>query len=237
VFESSPSFTPLLQVHNLSSGYGRIQVLFDVTLSVPCTGAVAILGRNGVGKTTLLKTIIGELPTMSGRALLDGYEITALRTEQRVRLGLGYVPQEHGVFAKLSVRENLAMANLGRRTASIEDIISLFPKLGERLNQAAGTLSGGERKMLAMARALLLKPRVLLLDEPTEGVWIGVIEEMGSRLKQLVHEMAIVIVEQHLELALDLAEYAYVTDRGRFVLHGPAKVIRDDPRLLEILAP
>ncbi len=228
---------PLLEVGELCAGYGRSQVLFDVGIRVPRTGAVALLGRNGVGKTTLLKTIIGELPQMAGRASLDGRDITGLRTEQRVRLGLGYVPQEHAVFAKLSVRDNLAVGGLGSRTAAIEDVISLFPKLGQRFNQAAGTLSGGERKMLAVARALLLKPRVLLLDEPTEGVWIGVIHEIGNRLKELVHDMAVLIVEQHLELALDVADYAYVLDRGRIVLDGPSEVIRGDPRLLQILAP
>jgi branched-chain amino acid transport system ATP-binding protein len=224
-------------VSNLSAGYGRSQVLFDVGLRVPRTGAVAVLGRNGVGKTTLLKTIIGELPAAAGRAVLAGRDIIGLRTEQRVRLGLGYVPQEHAVFAKLSVRDNLAVGRLGRRHESLGDVLSLFPKLGERLGQAAGTLSGGERKMLAMARALLLKPRVLLLDEPTEGVWIGVIQEITSRLKQLVREIAVVLVEQHLELALEVADYAYVLDRGRIALEGPARAVRDDPRLVQILAP
>jgi branched-chain amino acid transport system ATP-binding protein len=227
----------LLEVGNLSAGYGRSQVLFDVGLRVPQTGAVAVLGRNGVGKTTLLKTIIGELPVTSGRAVLAGRDIIGLRTEQRVRLGLGYVPQEHAVFAKLSVRDNLAVGGLRQRHQALGEVLSLFPKLGERLGQAAGTLSGGERKMLAMARALLLKPRVLLLDEPTEGVWIGVIQEITSRLKQLVREIAIVLVEQHLELALDVAEYAYVLDRGRIALEGPARAVHDDPRLMQILAP
>ena len=226
-----------LEVSNLSAGYGRSQVLFDVGLRVPRTGAVAVLGRNGVGKTTLLKTIIGELPATTGHALLAGRDIIGLRTEQRVRLGLGYVPQEHAVFAKLSVHDNLAVGALRRRQEALDDVLSLFPKLGERLGQAAGTLSGGERKMLAMARALLLKPRVLLLDEPTEGVWIGVIQEITSRLKQLVREIAVVLVEQHLELALEVADYAYVFDRGRIALEGPARAVREDPRLLQILAP
>jgi branched-chain amino acid transport system ATP-binding protein len=228
---------PLLEVSNLSAAYGRSQVLFDVGLRVPQTGAVAVLGRNGVGKTTLLKTIIGELPAATGHAVLAGRDIIGLRTEQRVRLGLGYVPQEHAVFAKLSVRDNLAVGGLRQRHQALDEVLSLFPKLGDRLGQAAGTLSGGERKMLAMARALLLKPRVLLLDEPTEGVWIGVIQEITSRLKQLVREIAVVLVEQHLELALDVAEYAYVLDRGRIALEGPARDVRDDPRLVQILAP
>jgi branched-chain amino acid transport system ATP-binding protein len=237
VSDAAASAAPLLEVSNLFAGYGRSQVLFDVGLRVPRTGAVAVLGRNGVGKTTLLKTIIGELPAAAGQALLAGRDIIGLRTEQRVRLGLGYVPQEHAVFAKLSVRDNLAVGALGRRQAALGDVLSLFPKLGERLGQAAGTLSGGERKMLAMARALLLKPRVLLLDEPTEGVWIGVIQEITSRLKQLVREIAVVLVEQHLELALEVADYAYVLDRGRIALEGPARAVREDPRLLQILAP
>jgi len=237
VSDAVASAQPLLEVSNLSAGYGRSQVLFDVGLRVPQTGAVAVLGRNGVGKTTLLKTIIGELPAAGGRAVLAGRDITRLRTEQRVRLGLGYVPQEHAIFAKLSVRDNLAVGGLRQRHQAAGDVLSLFPKLGERLGQAAGTLSGGERKMLAMARALLLKPRVLLLDEPTEGVWIGVIQEITSRLKQLVREIAVVLVEQHLELALEVADYAYVLDRGRVALEGPSRAVRNDPRLMQILAP
>lgn len=231
------STRPLLEVSKLCAGYGRSQVLFEIGLRVPQTGAIAVLGRNGVGKTTLLKTIIGELPATAGRIQLAGRDIMGLRTEQRARLGLGYVPQEHAVFAKLSVRDNLAVGGLGRRHQALDEVLSLFPKLGQRLSQAAGTLSGGERKMLAMARALLLKPRVLLLDEPTEGVWIGVTQEIASRLKQLVCEMAVVIVEQHLELALEVADYAYVLDRGRLALEGPSQTVRNDPRLIQTLAP
>lgn len=227
----------LLEVCRLDAGYGRSQVLFGIDLRVPRTGAVAVLGRNGVGKTTLLKTLIGELPPMGGRAMLDGRDINGLRTEQRVRLGLGYVPQEQAVFASLSVRDNLAVGRLGARAGSLDEVLSIFPKLGQRLGQTAGTLSGGERKMLALARAMLLKPRVLLLDEPTEGVWIGVIQEIAARLRELVRDLAMVIVEQHLELALDVADYAYVLDRGRVVLKGLSQDIREDPRLRQILAP
>jgi branched-chain amino acid transport system ATP-binding protein len=228
---------PLLEISGLCAGYGRSQVLFDVGLRVPRTGAVAVLGRNGAGKSTLLKTIVGELPATSGRMTFDGRDIAGVRTEHRIRLGLGYVPQEHAVFAKLSVRDNLALGCLGKRSAAMDSVLSLFPKLGERLQQTAGTLSGGERKMLAVARALLLQPRVLLLDEPTEGVWIGVIQEIASRLRLLVRDIAIVIVEQHLELALELAEYAYVLDRGRLALEGASDAIRTDHRLLRFLAP
>jgi branched-chain amino acid transport system ATP-binding protein len=227
-----------LEVNGLCAGYGRSQVLFDIALKVPPTGAVAVLGRNGVGKTTLMKAIIGELPAMTGQLSFDGRDVTRLPTERRVRLGLGYVPQEFSIFAQLSVRENLAVGNLrGRNGAAVDEVVEIFPKLGQRLEQVAGTLSGGERKMLAIARALLLRPRVLLLDEPTEGVWIGVIEEIAERLHKLVETIAVVLVEQHLELALRISRYAYVLDRGRVALEGDVASVRADPKLLQILAP
>jgi branched-chain amino acid transport system ATP-binding protein len=228
----------LLEVSDLCAAYGRSQVLFDVGLAAPARGAVAVLGRNGAGKTTLMKTIIGEMKAGRGTIRFAGRDATQLPTEQRVRLGIGYVPQEHAVFARLSVRENLAVGALGGRDrAGVDRVLAIFPKLGERLGQAAGTLSGGERKMLAISRALLGEPKLLLLDEPTEGVWIGVIEEIADRLRALAREIAIVIVEQHLDLALSVAGRAYVLDRGRVALEGPSGDIRDDPRLLQFLAP
>jgi branched-chain amino acid transport system ATP-binding protein len=227
-----------LDIQNLDAGYGRSQVLFGVTLSVPWRGGVAILGRNGAGKTTLMKAIVGELPVLSGAVNLDGRDVGKLPTEQRIRRGVGYVPQEHSVFAKLSVRDNLAVGALTNRDSrAVDRVLEIFPKLGQRLDQFAGTLSGGERKMLAIGRAMLSDPKILLLDEPTEGVWIGVIEEITERLILLAREIAVVIVEQHLDLALRVASRAYVLDRGRVALTGPAGEIRDDPRLLQYLAP
>ena len=228
----------LLEVRDLSAAYGRSQVLFGVSLNAPARGGVAVLGRNGAGKTTLLKTIIGELAAGGGTIRLDKTDLLRLPTERRVRLGMGYVPQEHAVFAKLSVRENLEVGALaGAQRSAIDQVLGVFPKLGQRLAQPAGTLSGGERKMLAIGRALLANPKLLLLDEPTEGVWIGVIEEIADRLRALVRDIAIVIVEQHLDLALKVADYAYVLDRGRVALEGPSATIRDDKRLLQYLAP
>jgi branched-chain amino acid transport system ATP-binding protein len=227
-----------LQVRELSVAYGRSQVLFDITLAAPRHGAVAVLGRNGAGKTTLLKTIVGELSARSGAIAMDLHDITRLPTEHRIRLGLGYVPQEHAVFDQLTVRENLEVAALLNRDRSpIDQVLAWFPKLGQRLGQPAGTLSGGERKMLAIGRAILSRPKLLLLDEPTEGVWSGVIEEIAERLRELIKHIAVVIVEQHLELALDLADYAYVLDRGRVALEGRASAVRHDPKLLHLLAP
>jgi branched-chain amino acid transport system ATP-binding protein len=228
----------LLETRRLSAAYGRSQVLFGIDLVVPRRGAVAVLGRNGVGKTTLMRTLMGELLALEGSILFDGEEITRLPTERRVRRGIGYVPQELAVFARLTVRENLAVGALGAKDpAAMEEVLAIFPKLAGRLGQAAGTLSGGERKMLAISRALLSKPKLLLLDEPTEGVWIGVIEEIAERLRELVRDMAVVIVEQHLELALGVAERAFVLDRGHVALTGRSAELRQDPRLLQLLAP
>ena len=232
------SDAPLLAVHGLSTYYGHSQALFDVDLSAGPRGAVAVLGRNGAGKTTLLRTIVGELRPRQGRIAFEGRDDTRTPTEQLVKRGLGYVPQEHAVFGRLSVRENLAVGAITRRDpGAIDEVLTLFPKLGQRLNQRAGTLSGGERKMLAVGRALLTRPKLLLLDEPTEGVWVGVIEEIATRLAELASRIGLVIVEQHLELALHVAHYAYVLDRGRVALEGPSVTIRSDPRLLRYLAP
>jgi branched-chain amino acid transport system ATP-binding protein len=236
--ESAAPAAPVLAVHQLSTYYGTSQVLFDVDLEAGRRGGVAILGRNGAGKTTLMKTIVGELRPRRGRVELDGRDQTRIPTEQRVRWGLGYVPQEHAVFGRLTVRENLVVGAMAARDpSSIDEVVALFPKLGQRLHQAAGTLSGGERKMLAVGRALLTRPKLLLLDEPTEGVWIGVIEEIGQRLKELAARISLVIVEQHLELALAVAAYAYVLDRGRVALAGPSEEVKRDPQLLRYLAP
>ncbi|MDB5631394.1 MAG: transporter related, partial [Tardiphaga sp.] len=233
-----PSEDRYLDIQNLDAGYGRSQVLFGVNLTVPWRGGVAILGRNGAGKTTLMKAIIGELPLLGGSVSLDARDVSRLPTEQRIRQGFAYVPQEHSVFARLSVRDNLAVGALTNRDShAVNRVLEVFPKLGQRLDQVAGTLSGGERKMLAIGRALLSDPRVLLLDEPTEGVWMGVIEEITERLILLAKEIAVVIVEQHLDLALRVANRAYVLDRGRVALAGPADEVRSDPKLLQYLAP
>ena len=228
----------LLQVDGLCAGYGRSQALFGVSLKVPARGAVAVLGRNGAGKSTLLKALFGELPPMAGTINLGGAAIEHESAERRVRRGIGYVPQEHAIFAKLTVRENLLLGCVRQPDRSGMDyVLDFFPKLAERLAQTAGTLSGGERKMLAIGRAVLGRPRLLMLDEPTEGVWVGVIEEIAERLKQLSKEMAVILVEQHIELALEVVQHAYVIDRGHIALEGPAAVVRSDPQLMHYLAP
>jgi branched-chain amino acid transport system ATP-binding protein len=229
----------LLQASGLCTYYGTSQALFDVALNVPNRGGIAILGRNGAGKTTLLKTLAGDLRPRRGSVQFDGVDATTLPTERRVRRGLGHVPQEQAVFGRLTVRENLlvgAMADASRKNR-VEEIVSLFPRLGERMSQQAGTLSGGERKMLAIGRALLGGPKLLMLDEPTEGVWHEVVEEIAERLERLAKDIAVLIVEQHVQLALRVAQYCYVMDRGRVALEGPSEQVRNDPNLVRLLAP
>ncbi|MCW5738433.1 MAG: ABC transporter ATP-binding protein [Enhydrobacter sp.] len=228
----------LLEVDGLCAGYGRSQVLFNVSLKIPPVGATAVLGRNGAGKSTLLKTLFGELTPIAGAIKFDGAAVQDEAAERRVRRGLGYVPQEHAIFAKLTVRENLLLGCIRQPDRSgIDYVLDFFPKLGQRLGQTAGTLSGGERKMLAIGRAVLGRPKLLMLDEPTEGVWVGVIEEIAERLRQLSREMAVILVEQHIELALDVAQYAYVIDRGHVALEGAAAAVKTDAELIRHLAP
>ena len=229
---------PILEVRGLSAGYGRSQVLFDVGMTAPRTGAVAVLGRNGAGKTTLLKTLVGEIAPGAGEIAFDGRSCIGEPTEHRVRRGLGYVPQELAVFGTLTVRENLAIGAMAQAERDGFDLaLEIFPKLAGRLGQQAGTLSGGERKMLAIGRAILGRPRLLLLDEPTEGVWVGVIEEIAERLQQLAREISLILVEQHVALALRVAGYAYVMDRGNMALAGRSEEIAGHPDLTRFLAP
>ncbi len=229
---------PILEVEGLCTYYGTSQALFDASLVAPRTGGVAILGLNGAGKTTLMKSIIGELNPARGRLVLDGSDVTKTPTHQRIRQGIGYVPQEHAVFGSLSVRENLLVGGLINSDESgIDRVVEIFPKIGERMSQIAGTLSGGERKMLGIGRALLSNPRILLLDEPTEGVWIGVVEEIAERLEELTTQISVVIVEQHVELALRISSHAYVMDRGQVVMYGASGELPENPNFMRYLTP
>lgn len=235
---SPVSEDPILEVEGLCTYYGTSQALFDASLVAPRTGGVAILGLNGAGKTTLMKSIVGELDSERGRVVMDGSDITKTPTHQRIRQGLGYVPQEQAVFGSLSVRENLIVGGLTNPDNSdIDRVVEIFPKIGERMSQIAGTLSGGERKMLGIGRALLSNPRLLLLDEPTEGVWVGVVEEIAERLEEMTSEMSVVIVEQHVELALRISSHAYVMDRGQVVMYGASGELPDDPNFMRYLTP
>lgn len=226
----------MLSVRGVSSGYGSGTVLHSVSIDVT-SGATVILGRNGAGKTTLAKTIMGLLRPSSGHVHLGQSEITGMAPDRIFRKHVAYVPQERPVFMDLTVRENLGLAaNLaGTRARSIDEVLDVFPILRDRLTQRAGTLSGGQRKFLAVARAVVSSPRLIILDEPTEGVWPAVVEEVGSLLHELKSDMAVLLIEQHLRMALNVADYAYVMERGAVLLHGPSGEVADDPRLLSAI--
>jgi len=218
--------------------YNRGQVLFDIDIEVPERGCIAILGRNGAGKTTLLKTLSGDLSPARGKVLFKGQDVTNAPMERRVAMGLGTVPQDLNIFAGMSVRENLQIgAMISNGSDDFGEIVDLFPRLGERMEQKAGTLSGGERKMVAIGRALLGKPSLILLDEPTEGVWHGVVEEIAECLKRLARRMSVVIVEQHVKLALEVSEQCLVMDRGSIALQGDSATMQANPALERLLAP
>jgi branched-chain amino acid transport system ATP-binding protein len=231
---------PLLHVKNLSGGYGASRVLFDVSFDLPANSVLAVLGRNGAGKTTLLRTLLGYLRPTSGSVRLDGHDVTGLPPAKLVRRGVGYMPQEQVVFPTLTVEENLILglnAAGKRKRGDVKEAYELFPKLQARRRQQAGTLSGGERKMVGLARAMLAQPRLLMLDEPTEGVWVGVVDEILGALRDYSTRSAVLLVEQHVELAMELAETVVVLQRGEIAMQGAARDMRDDATLLAYLAP
>jgi urea transport system ATP-binding protein len=218
----------MLTVEGLDVAYGRAQVLFGVSVEAPAGSLVCVMGRNGVGKTTLLKAIMGVLPARAGRVLLDGRDITRARPHERVRLGLGYVPQGHETFPQLTVWENLFVAPGAQRPA-VDEALDLFPALRGLLRRRAGFLSGGQQQQLAIARALACRPRMLLLDEPTEGIQPSIILEIESVVARLHAEagLAILLVEQYLELALRLADRYVILDAGEVVRAGGSDELRD----------
>ena len=213
-----------LEVAGLTAGYGDTRVVEDVSFAVPAGGRVAVLGRNGVGKTTLLATLVGLTRRHAGRILLDGADIAALRTSERARRGLGYVPQTRDVFRSLSVEENLFVGLKGRPRSTIEEAYAMFPRLAERRRHLAARLSGGEQQMLSTARSILGRPSVLLLDEPLEGLAPVICDELMASLARLAGEgrMTFVLVEQQIDRALDFADAVLILERGRIVWSGPA---------------
>jgi len=218
----------LLRLDNLSAGYGEARVLEDLSLSVAEGDSLALLGRNGMGKTTLLVTLMGFTQLHRGGIVFCGNDISALPTHRRVHVGLGWVPQERGMFASLTVEEHLtAMARPGHW--NIGRVYRMFPKLAERRRNLGNQLSGGEQQMLAIARALIVNPRLLLLDEPMEGLAPIIAQEVMAVIRQLVTDgMAVILVEQHARLALSLTSQAVVLERGRIAHRSDsASLIRD----------
>jgi len=224
----------LLSVENLSAGYGRAVVLSDVAFRLGEGEALAVLGRNGVGKTTLLDTLVGVTRRFTGSIALGGREVGTLAPEMRAGLGVGWVPQERNIFRSLSVEENLtAVARPG--PWSIERVFGLFPRLKERARQSGGSLSGGEQQMLAIGRALATNPRLLLLDEPTEGLAPIIVQELLAALTRLLREekLAAIIVEQHAQKILPITQRALILERGRIVHQSDSAALLADPAPLE----
>jgi branched-chain amino acid transport system ATP-binding protein len=224
----------LLSIDGLSAGYGRAVVLSDIAFRLGEGEALAVLGRNGVGKTTLIDSIVGVTRRFAGSLALAGREIGPLPPETRARLGVGWVPQERNIFRSLTVEENLtAVARSGPWT--IDRVFEMFPRLRERRRQSGGSLSGGEQQMLAIGRALVTNPKLLLLDEPTEGLAPIIIEELLRALRRLFREerMAGIIVEQHAHKILPITDRAIVLDRGRLVHEAPSAALLADSAPLE----
>ncbi|MEO7908972.1 MAG: urea ABC transporter ATP-binding subunit UrtE [Roseiflexaceae bacterium] len=216
----------MLSIENLSVNYGQSQILNDVSLRIEPTQVVCLLGRNGVGKTTLLKTIMGLLRPRTGRVIFDSSDVTSMATHRRAWAGIGYIPQGRGIFPYLTVQENLLMGFERTHTRSadtLEEMYAQFPVLKTMARRTAGILSGGQQQQLAIARALVGKPRLLLLDEPTEGIQpsiVGEIQEVIDRLRQR-GDVAILLVEQFLDFALTAASYYYIMEKGQIVAEGP----------------
>ena len=227
-----------LRVEALEAGYGKAQVLFGVDLEVVENELVALLGANGAGKTTLLRAISGLVRPWSGRVLLEGQDLRGLSPAKRARMGLGHVPEGRQLFPLMTVEENLRLGAAflapEREREGYERVYGLFPRLAERRRQLAGTLSGGEQQMLAIGRALMGFPKILLVDEPSLGLSPRLAEEVLLALKAVAKEgVGVLLVEQNVALTLDVAERGYVLEHGKVVLEGPASALAQDPRVRE----
>ncbi len=224
----------LLEARGVTAGYGEINVLHGIDFTVEDGGVTALLGANGAGKTTTLRALCGMI-RRAGEITLGGERIDAVATEDIVRRGVGHVPDGRGTFMELTVEENLRLGAYTRRdraavATDLERVFGYFPRLKERYRQQAGTLSGGEQQMLAISRALLVKPRLLLLDEPSFGLAPLIVQDIFHILRRINTEerMSILVVEQNASLALDLADHAFLLETGRIVVSGTASAIRQD---------
>ena len=224
----------LLEVSGLKAFYGQTQSLYDVGFEIPTGGITTLLGANGAGKTTTLRAICNMVRT-DGTIRFDGKNIRGMATEEIVRLRIALVPEGRGTFTTLTVDENLRIAAYTRKDKQgvkdeLERVFAYFPRLKERIQQQAGTLSGGEQQMLAIARALMLKPRLMLLDEPSFGLAPLIVLEIFRILRRINEEekVSILLVEQNAALALDLATHAYVLETGKVVMSGPSDVVKND---------
>jgi branched-chain amino acid transport system ATP-binding protein len=231
------SSEPILRLSNINTFYGQAQVHFDLSIDVSRGHIVCLLGGNASGKSTTMKVILGLVRPRSGEASFDGASTLGLTTPQIVRRGIASVPEARRLFADMSVRENILMgayvrSDRGEVASDLERLLALFPKLGQRLSQRAGSLSGGEQQMVAMARALMSRPRMIVMDEPTMGLSPLYVDRVLELIRTVNKEgVSIFMVEQNASLALEIAHEAYILQTGRIVLSGPARALKDDPRV------
>jgi len=235
--EATLAADPLLSVEGVNTFYGPVQVHFDLTFTVGGGQIVCLLGGNASGKSTTMKIILGLVKPASGVVRFAGEPITGLATPQIVRRGVGSVPEARRLFGDMSVRENLLMGAFSRKdhraiAQDLDRVLTQFPKLAERLSQRAGTLSGGEQQMVAMARALMGRPKLICMDEPTMGLsplWVDRVLDLIAAINR--DGTTVFMVEQNASLALEIAHHAYVLQTGRIILDGPAADLRSDPRI------
>jgi len=213
--EKNMAGNPILEVKNLNVSHGQSRVLFDVSLEAAEREVVGVVGRNGAGKTTLMKTIGGFLKPSSGRVVFKGQDIVGLRSFEIVRKGLKYIPQDKGVFSDLTVMENLQLSSYAMKDYDWDKVIHYFPKLKQLMNRKGAYLSGGERQMLMIGRAILGKPDVLLLDEPTEGLSPSVVQDLARTFNELKETMTLVLVEQNLSVVAEVADRLYIIREGK----------------------
>jgi len=224
----------MLEAKALSAGYGRVQVLWDVELSVGDNEIVALVGPNGAGKTTLLRALSGMAEVRSGTVDFRGEAVQGRSIEQIVNLGISHVPEGRRLFPGLTVRDNLRLGGWRTRNTDIDRVVELFPRIGERLNQVAGTMSGGEQQMCAIARGLMSEPHLMMIDELSLGLAPVVVDEIIARLPDIASSgTAILLVDQDVDAALTVAERAYVLETGHIVLSGKASDLLADPRVQE----
>jgi len=221
-----------LAVRSLESGYGEVQILWGASVELGAGKLTTILGSNGAGKTTLLRTIVGLLPAWKGNVLLDDRDVTRLSPHEKAELGVVLVPEGRQLFSTLTVLENLEMGSTPKHAratmrATIDQVFGLFPRLAERQTQLAGTLSGGEQQMLAIARGLMSKPRILMFDEPSLGLSPLLTMNLFEIIRRLKREsLTMLLVEQNVQMALVVSDHAYVLERGRITIEGPAREVR-----------
>ncbi|MGP6205739.1 urea ABC transporter ATP-binding subunit UrtE [Microbacterium sp.] len=210
----------MLEITGVTAGYGRTKVLHDVTIQIPTGSAVSVMGHNGAGKTTLLRVATGLIPVMSGQVLIDGEDVTKMPPSKRVHRGLGYVPQGQQSFPQMTTLENLQL--VAKRNSDIDEVFDLFPVLKQLLGRRAGLLSGGQRQQLAIARTLLTKPRLLVLDEPTEGIQPNIVADIERVIIDLTRrgDLSVLLVEQHVGFALRSTSTYYVLQSGRITMSG-----------------